>query len=71
MAMHSIGLSSSQMFVAHVTNDPRSGHVFRLNMIDNVWLLTAGVPTLTTFKLMRHISKIHCLNGAVQVLKCT
>ena len=52
VVMHSVGLSSSQVFVAHVTDHPRGGHVLGLNMVDYVRLLTAGVPTLATFKLI-------------------
>ena len=67
--MHPVGLSGSQVFVAHVTGDPRSGHVLGLNVIDNVRLLTADVPTLATFKLIGHVFEIQCLNGPIQVLK--
>ena len=67
--MHPVGLSGSQMFVAHVTADPRGGHVLGLNVVNNVRPLTADVPALATFKLIGHVFEIQCLNSSIQVLK--
>lgn len=67
--MHPVGLSGPHMFVAQVTRDPGGGHVLGLNVVNNVWLLTADVPTLATLILIGHVFEIQCLNGSIQVLK--
>ena len=69
VVMHPVGLSGSQMFVAHVAYYPRGGHVLRLNVVNNVWLLTADVTTLATLELIGYIFEVQCLNCSIQVLK--
>ena len=68
MNMHPEWLPCSQVFVAQVTGDSRSLHVFGLDVVHNVRRYIADVPTDTALVAVTSF-EIQSLNGSIELLK--
>ena len=69
MIMHSVGLSSSQMFLTQLTDHTWSLEMLGLYVIYNVGFLATKMTTLVTLETVTSFLDIHGFNGSVKFFK--